>query len=79
MKTYRITSNNSASYTVTLDDSGVVDVDGISPSLGEILKLSVENYMKSYDLPLLRALGKAIGPYATAVEIDTETSVSDLL
>jgi len=79
MKTYRVTSNNKAGYLVTLDDHGVVDVDGLLPSSAEMLKMSVAHYMKTYNLSLLQAFGKAIGPYATAQEIDTETSVSDLL
>lgn len=79
MKTYKVTSHNETGYTVTLDDHGVVDVDGLLPSTSEMLKLSVEHYMKTYNLPLLTAFGKAIGPYATAQEIDTQTSVSDLL
>lgn len=79
MKRYRVTSNNKSSYSVTLDASGVVDVDGLLPSSVETLKFAVDRYMKRYKLPLLRAFGKAIGPYATAQEVDTETSVSDLV
>jgi hypothetical protein len=78
MKTYKVTSNNDSSYSVTLDDHGVVDVDGLLPSTAEMLKMTVDHYIKTYNLPLLRAFGKAIGPYATAHEIDTEVSVSDL-
>lgn len=79
MKTYKVTSNNEAGYTVTLDDHGVADVDGLLPASAEMLKMTVQHYMKTYNLPLLKAFGKAIGPYATAQEVDTETSVSDLL
>jgi hypothetical protein len=77
MKRYRVTSNKS-SYSVTLDAGGVVDVDGLLPASVETLKFSVERYMKKHKLPLLRAFGKAIGPYATAQEVDTEITVSDL-
>lgn len=79
MKTYKVTSHNETGYTVTLDDHGVVDVDGLLPPTAEMLKSAVEHYMDTYDLPLLKAFGKAIGPYATAQEVDTEVSVSDLL
>lgn len=79
MKQFKVSSNNNASYVVTLDDHGVADVDGLLPGTAEMLKLSVQHYMKTYNLPLLLAFGKAIGPYATAQEIDTEVSVSDLL
>jgi hypothetical protein len=79
MKRYKVTSNSKSFYSVTLDDHGVVDVDGLLPATAETLKSAVERYMKRYNLPLLRAFGKAIGPYATAQEVDTETSVSDLL
>lgn len=78
MKSFKVTSHNQASYTVTLDDHGVADVDGLLPSSAEMLKLSVGHYMETYNLPLLKAFGRAIGPYATAHEVDTEVTVSDL-
>lgn len=79
MKSFRISSTGKASYTVTLDDHGIADVDGLLPATAEMLKMTVRHYMDTYKMPLLLALGKAIGPYATAEEIDAETSVSDLL
>lgn len=70
---------NDATYVITLDSDGVVSVDGLLPSGEESLKLSVERGIKYHKLPLLKALGRAIGPYATATELDTETTVSDLV
>lgn len=63
------------SYRVTLDETGVVDVDGLLPESVERMKRSVEQTMQRHRLPVLRAFGHVAGSYSTIVEV-TDLPVS---
>lgn len=76
MKTYRVSPYGGGSYTVSINDRGVVDVDGLSPETAESLKLSVKRHMDRRGLPATTALGLVVGSYAT-VEVAANESVSD--
>lgn len=79
MKKYKVTGRSGAPYTVTLDASGIIDVDGLLPATATALKDSVGRNMTTHGLSVLPALSRAIGSYSTAVEVDAETTVSDLV
>jgi hypothetical protein len=71
MKTYKVsTYNDAGAYTVSLNDDGIVDVDGLTPQASENLKFSVDRFMTKHNLPAITALGKAAGPYSFVTEID---------
>lgn len=77
MTTYTVTTyQDKATYKVTLDETGVVAVDGLTADTAETLKSSVARYMHRNGLPATTALGLAIGPYSFATEADEEP-VSD--
>lgn len=78
MKTYRITTYGESHYTVSLDDNGVVDVDGLLPQTAENLKASVVRHMERRNLPSITALGLSAGPYSLVEEVDPE-AVTDSL
>jgi hypothetical protein len=78
MKNYKVTTygDELSDYTVSLDDNGVVDVDGLLPETAENLKMSVTRHMNKRGLPAVTALGQAIGPYSHLTEVDSG-SVTD--
>lgn len=70
MKTYKVTTyNDKSSYTVSLDDDGVVDVDGLLPASAENLKFSVARRIERSGLSPLAALGQATGGYSHITEV----------
>lgn len=75
MKTYRVETYGESHYTVSLDDDGVVDVDGLLPESAENLKASVARHMERRNLKAITALGLAVGPYSQVTESDE--SVTD--
>lgn len=76
MKTYRITTYGDATYTVSLNDDGIVDVDGLLPETANNLKASVERHMERRGFPAITALGLAVGRYSEVEEV-TDESVTD--
>lgn len=77
MKTYQVKGYDDRDlYTVSIDDNGVVDVDGLMPQGTELLKYDVERHI-GRGLTATVALQKAIGAYSHLEEIDT--SVTDPL
>ena len=76
MKTYKITTYGGGVYTVSLDDSGVVDVNGLLPDDANNLKWSVSRNMDRRGLSPIVALGLVAGSYSTLSEVDL-SSVSD--
>lgn len=78
MKTYKVLTYGEASYTVSLDDDGVVDVDGLFPDTVESLKAAVSRHITKRGLSPVTALGLAVGPYSQVTEVD-EASVTDSL
>lgn len=70
MKTYKVTTYGDGSYTVSLDDTGVVDVDGLLSDTVEGLKASVARHMKRRRLSAVTALGLAAGPYSHVEEAE---------
>lgn len=77
MKTYKIHSHaDKVTYSVSLDETGVVETDGLSDNLSDLLKHSVERHMTKRGLSAIMALGLAVGPYSTVTEAD-EAAVSD--
>lgn len=78
MKKYRIQNNSERSYTVTLGKNGIIDVDGLPVETANALKATCDRHIKKNKLSPAHALGRAVGSYATVIEIDAETTVSDL-
>lgn len=76
MKTYKVTTYGEATYTVSLDDDGVVDVDGLLPETADNLKASVERHMERRGLSAIVALGLAVGRYSEVSEV-TDEPVTD--
>ena len=76
MKTYKVTAYRGGAYTVSLDDSGVVDVNGLLPDAANNLKWSVRRNMDRRGLSPIVALGLVAGSYSTVSEVDI-ASVSD--
>lgn len=73
MKTYRVnTYNDKTTYDVTIDDEGVVDVDGLLPNSAEALKESVARYVEQRGLMPVVALGLAIGSYSHLTEVEDD-------
>lgn len=72
MKTYRVTTYGDSVYTVSLDDNGVVDVDGLLPATAEGLKASVSRHMERRGLPAVTALGLAVGSYSDVEEVNDQ-------
>ncbi len=71
MKTYEITTyDETATYTVTLNEVGVVDVEGLLPETAENLKATVARHMTRRRLRSITALGLAVGPYSHVKEVD---------
>lgn len=76
MKTFRVvTYNQDATYTVSLNESGVVDVDGLPADSAENLKASVARYIKKRGLMPVMALDLAVGSYSHLEDVDD--SVAD--
>ena len=76
-KVYQVTTyQDKETFTVTLNESGVVDVDGLSSELAASLVASVKRFVDRYGLPPITALGKAVGPYSLVTDADAEP-VSD--
>lgn len=76
MKTYKVTTYGEATYTVSLNDDGVVDVNGLLPETADNLKASVERHMERRGLSAIVALGLAVGRYSEVEEV-TDESVTD--
>ena len=76
MRTYKVITYGDNVYTVSLDDNGVVDVDGLLPGTAENLKASVSRNMERRGLSPIVALGLAVGSYSTVTEVDADP-VSD--
>lgn len=77
MKTYRITTyNNKATYTVSIDETGVVKADGLTGLALGSLKTTVTRYMTKHGFSAETALGLAVGPYST-VDVENDGAVSD--
>jgi hypothetical protein len=77
VKTYRVTTyKDKATYTVSLDDSGVVDVDGLFPETAEALKTTVSGNIERRSLSPITALQVAIGSYSFLEEV-SDDSVAD--
>lgn len=76
MKTYRVTTYGEKTYTVSLDDDGVVDVDGLLPDTTERLKAAVKRHMERRNLSPVTSLGLVIGAYSELTEVDDD-SVAD--
>lgn len=71
MRTYKITTfNGESTYDVTIDETGVVSVNGLPSTTAGDLKSSVSRHMKRHGLPPATALGVSVGSYATIVEAD---------
>lgn len=70
MKTYRVTTYGGSVYTVSLNDDGVVDVDGLMPPSAESLKEAVNRHMEKRGLPAVTALGLAAGSYSHVEEVE---------
>lgn len=76
MKTFRVvTYNQDATYTVSLDDNGVVDVDGLPADSAENLKASVARYIEKRGIMPILALDLAVGSYSHLEDVDD--SVTD--
>ncbi len=70
-KTYVITTyQDKETYTVTLNEKGVVDVDGLPSDLAASLAFTVKRFMGRYEMAPITALGKAVGPYSVVTEVD---------
>jgi len=69
MKNYLVTGPGGGTYTVTLDDSGVVRVDGLFPSSAELLKHGVNRFMTRNKISSLRALSLVAGSYSWVTEV----------
>jgi hypothetical protein len=76
VKNYKVTTYGEATYTVSLNDDGIVDVDGLLPETANNLKASVERHMERRNLPAITALGLAVGRYSEVEEV-TDESVTD--
>jgi hypothetical protein len=77
MKTYIVTTyQDKATYTVTLDDTGVVSATELSDSAIEQLKSSVSRLMNRYNLSPVTALDRVIGSYSTLTE-QTDSAVAE--
>lgn len=69
-KTYTIsTYADKATYTVTLDDTGILSAEGISEGATDELRDSVARLMKRYNLAPVTALDRVIGSYSTVSEV----------
>lgn len=69
MKTYTVTTYDSkATYTVTLDETGVVSATELSESAVEQLKSSVSRLMSRYKLSPVVALDRVVGSYSHLTE-----------
>lgn len=77
IKTYEVSTYGGRPYTVSLDDDGIVDVDGLLPASANNLKEAVNRHMERRGLPPIAALGLAIGSYSHLTEVDDE-SVTDV-
>lgn len=78
MRTYSVkTYQDQATYTVTIDETGVISADGLPDDAVENMKASVARHMARNKLPAVTALGLVVGPYSTVRLVDAE-SVSDL-
>lgn len=69
-KTYKIsTYEDKATYTVTVDETGVISADGISEEATAELQESVSRLMKRYNLSPTTALDRVVGSYSTLSEV----------
>jgi len=76
MTTYKVsTYEDKATYTVEMDETGVVSVDGLSDSATELLQYSVKRHMDNLRLSPAKALGKSVGPYSFVTEVTAEVEV----
>lgn len=67
--TYEVaTYDGRTSYMVTIDDDGVIKVDGLTPSGAEVLEFGVLRHI-GRGLPAVQALQKAVGAYSYLTEI----------
>lgn len=73
MRTYKVTTyDDKTTYRVSIDDDGVVDVDGLLPKGAETLKFAVERHIKVHKLSPVVALQKAVGAYSYLTEDNDE-------
>ena len=73
MKTYLVTGPGGGTYTVALDDFGVVAVDGLPPSSVELLRFGVNRSMTRHKVSALKALGRVAGSYSSVTEVGEES------
>lgn len=67
-KTYTVTTyDGKTSYTVTLDETGVVEAD-LPATAFEDLKASVSRSMSRYGLSAITALGRVVGSYSVVTD-----------
>jgi hypothetical protein len=72
-KVYRVTTyQDKETFTVTVNEGGVVAVDGLSPALAASLVASVKRFIDRYGLAPVTALGKAVGPYSFVTDVDED-------
>lgn len=70
-KTYKVTTyQDAATYTVTLDDTGVVSATELSEKAVEDLKNSVTRLMTRYGLTPVVALSRVVGSYSTVTDAE---------
>jgi hypothetical protein len=76
MNTYLVsTYGDEATYTVTLDESGVSNVEGLPTDAVALLQYSVKRHITN-GLSPITALSKSVGPYSTVTGTDATPEVS---
>lgn len=72
MATYKVsTYNDKTTFTVVLDESGVIGSDDLPADMLENLKMTVERRMSRNGLPAPTALALAVGSYSYVEETDS--------
>ena len=69
------TYGDQATYTVELDDSGVVSVDGLPKQSEDELKYAVSRYIEN-GLSPVAALGKYVGSYSFVTDAASQDALS---
>lgn len=77
MKTYVVTTYGNGSYTVDLDENGVVKVDGLLYANADGLRLSVRRHMEKRGLSPIMALRMSVGPYSSISEAENSSVSGD--
>lgn len=76
MSTYLVTTyDDAATYSVVLDETGLVEAEGLSDESTQALAQSVARYMRHGVSPAA-ALGRAVGPYSFVTESGGSPGVS---